>query len=62
MQAARRIRPDGMKFFEDFSKRTLDRRKEMIPELIKKRKEGKRVFLVMDKIVEHESHDQAEAE
>ena len=62
VQAARRIRPDGMKFFEDFSKRTLDRRKEMIPKLIKKRKEGKRVFLVMDKIVEYESHDPAEAD
>ena len=61
MQAARRIRPDGMKFFKDFSKRTLDRRKEMIPKLIKKRKEGKKVFLVMDKIVEYENHDQAEA-
>ena len=59
---ANKPRPDGMKFFEDFSKRTLDRRKEMIPKLIKKRKEGKRVFLVMDKIIEYESHDQAEAD
>ena len=38
LRAARRIRPEGMKFFEDFSKRTLDRRKENMPELIKKRR------------------------
>ena len=53
VRAARRIKPDGLKFFEDFSKKTLERRREKIPELIRKRKEGKNVFLVMDKIVEH---------
>ena len=37
VRAARRIRPEGMQFFQDFSKRTLDRGKENIPEPIKKR-------------------------
>ena len=39
VRAARRIRPEGMQIFEDSSKRTLDRRKENIPELIKRVKE-----------------------
>ena len=54
VRAARRIRPEGMKFFEDFFKRTLDRRKENIPELIKKRKEGKKVFLTKDRLVKYD--------
>ena len=54
VRAARRIRPEAMQFFEDFSKRTLGRRKENIPELIKKRKEGKKVFLIKDKLVEYD--------
>ena len=35
VKAAREIKPDGLKFYEDFSQRTLQRRKELIPELIK---------------------------
>ena len=53
VRAARRIKPNGLNFFEDFSKKTLERRREKITELIRKRKEGKNVFLVVDKIVEH---------
>ena len=44
VRAARRIKPDGLDFFEDFSKKTLERRREKIPELIRKRKEGKMYF------------------
>ena len=53
VRAARRIKPNGLNFFEDFSKKTFERRREKIPELIRKRKEGGNVFLVVDKIVEH---------
>ena len=35
---------EGMQFFEDFSKTTVDHRKENIPELIKQKKEGKKYF------------------
>ena len=51
LRSARSIKPDGVQFLEDFSKRTLDKRKEKIPELIAARKSGKRAFLVMDKIM-----------
>ena len=54
VRAARRIRPKGMQFFEDFPKRSLDRRKENIPELIKKRKQGEKVFLIKDRLVEYD--------
>ena len=51
LRSARSIKPDGVQFLEDFSKRTLDKRKEKIPELIAACKSGKRAFLVMDKII-----------
>ena len=52
LRSARSIKPNGIQFFEDFSKRTLGKRKEKIPELIAARKSGKRAFLViMDKII-----------
>ena len=44
VRAARRIKPDGLKFFENFSKKTLERRREKIPELIKKERKGKMYF------------------
>ena len=44
VKAARQIRPKGLKFFEDFSTRTLQRRKGRIPDLIKARKQGKKRF------------------
>ena len=53
MKAAREIKPDGLNFYEDFSQRTLQRRKELIPELTKKEGKGE-AFLVMDRIVEYD--------
>ena len=44
LKTAREIKPDGLKFYEVFSQRTLQRRKELIPELIKKRKQGKKAL------------------
>ena len=51
IKAAKQIRPKGIKFYEDFSKRTLERRRQNIPELIKARKKGQKAFLVMNKLV-----------
>ena len=51
LRSARSIKPDGIQFLEDFSKKALDKRKEKIPDLIAARKSGKRAFLVMDKII-----------
>ena len=48
------MKPEGLKFYEDFSQRILQRRKELIPELIRKRKQGKKGFLLMDRIVEYD--------
>eukprot|EP00112_Aurelia_sp_Birch-Aquarium-sp1_P013670 Seg2911.2 transcript_id=Seg2911.2/GoldUCD/mRNA.D3Y31 product="hypothetical protein" protein_id=Seg2911.2/GoldUCD/D3Y31 len=38
--AAEKIRPDGVKFLDDFSKRTLDKRFAQQPELLDARKKG----------------------
>ena len=51
LRSARSVKPDGLQFLEDFNKRTLDKRKEKIPELIAACKSGKRAFLVMDEII-----------
>ena len=51
LRLARLIKPDGVQFLEDFSKRTLDKIKEKIPEFIAACKSGKRASLVMDKTI-----------
>ena len=51
LHAARQKKLIGIKSVPDFAKRTLDRRAEKIPELIKQRKMGKIAYLVMDKII-----------
>ena len=51
LRAARSLKLDDIQFLEDFSKRTLDKRKAKIPELIAAHKRGKRAFLVMDQIL-----------
>ena len=45
VKAAREIKPDGLKFYKDFSQRALQRRKELIPELIIKKKARKKILL-----------------
>ena len=50
VKKARQLKPEIIQFYEDYSKRTLDRRKEKIPELIQARKRSKRAFLVMDRL------------
>ena len=51
VKKAHQLMPESIQFYEDYSKRTLERRKEMIPELVQARKRGKRVFLVMDRLI-----------
>ena len=51
IRAARKSKPDRVQFFEDFAKATLERRRQKVPELIKARKQGKKAFLVMDRVV-----------
>ena len=48
------MKPDGLMFYEDFAQITLQRRRELIPEFIKKRKQGKQAFIVMDRIVQYD--------
>lgn len=51
LKVARTIKPDGIKFLNDFSARTLERRADKIPQLIEARKQGKIAYFVMDKLI-----------
>ncbi|MCP4484159.1 MAG: hypothetical protein GY823_06295 [Flavobacteriaceae bacterium] len=51
LKEARTIKPDGVKFLNDFSSRTLERRADKIPQLIEARKQGKIAYFVMDKLI-----------
>ena len=48
LRVTRSLKPDDVQYLEDFSKRTLDKRKHKILELIAAHKSGKRVFSVLD--------------
>ena len=50
VKKARQLKPESIQFQEDYLKRTLDRKKEKIPELIQARKRGKRASLVKDRL------------
>ena len=62
IKAARKSKPDRVQFFEDFAKATLERRRQKIPKLIKARKQGKKVFLVMDRVIYAKSRPPNEGE
>ena len=53
MRAARESKPKDVQFLEleDCSRKTLEKRRELMPELIAERKKGRRAFLVMDRLV-----------
>ena len=51
MRAARESKPKDVQFLEDYSKKTLEKRRELIPQLIAERKKGRHAFLVMDRLV-----------
>ena len=48
------IKQKEIKFCQDLSSRTLQRRAENIPQLIKERKKGNIAFLVLDRLVVQE--------
>ena len=44
-------------FLHDLSKRTLERRQELIPEMLEARKQGKIAYMVMDKLIIHDRRE-----
>ena len=54
IREARRKRPKGVQFLNDFARRTLDRRAEKIPEMPEHRRNGKTAFMIMDKLVAYD--------
>ena len=54
LREARRKRPEDITFLHDLSKRTLERRQELIPEMLEARKQGKIGYMVMDKLIIHD--------
>ena len=55
LAAARKKKPKNVRFFQDLSSRTLQRRAEKIPKLIQERKKGNVAYFVLDRLVVHES-------
>ncbi len=51
LRKARSLKPEGVKFFPDYAKRTLERRSLQKDKLIAARAEGKIAYFVMDKLV-----------
>ena len=51
LKQAREKKPEGIMFVADLSKRTLDKRRSKIPELLEARKAGKTAYFIMDKLV-----------
>ena len=45
------MRPQSIKFVDDFSQRTLAKRNSQIPEMLEARKRGKLAYFVVDKLV-----------
>ena len=51
LKKAREIKPDGVKFLADLSRRTLQKREEQVPELLAARRMGKTTYFVLDKLI-----------
>ena len=51
LKQAREKKPQVIMFVADLSKRTLDKRRSKIPELLEARKTGKTAYFIMDKLV-----------
>ena len=56
LRKARSLKPEGVKFFPDYAKRTLEKRALQKDKLIAARAEGKVAYFVMDKLVIKEGH------
>ena len=51
VKKAREVRPNSIRFVYDLSQRTLQKRKNQIPEMLNARKKGKIAYFVMDKLI-----------
>ena len=51
LSTARQLRPEGVRFLADLSRRTLDKREAQVPMLLDARKKGKVAYFVLDKLV-----------
>ena len=51
LRAARELKLEGVQFYPDFAKRTLQRRASQIPKLLEERKKGKVAYFVMDQLI-----------
>ena len=47
LATARKVKPKQIKFFQDLSSRTLKKRAEKIPDLIRERKKGKIAYFIL---------------
>ena len=54
LKAAREVKPKEIRFFQDLSARTLQRRADQIPKLIAERKKGNTAYFIMDQLVIHD--------
>ena len=51
LREARKIKPEGVMFYNDLAKRTLNRRTEQIPEMVKYRKQGLQAYFIRDRLI-----------
>ena len=51
LASARKIRPQGIKFVQDFSQMVMDRRKDQIPKMLDARSKGKIAYFVRDRLI-----------
>ena len=51
LKAAREVKPKEIRFYQDLSTRTLEKRAQKIPDLIAERKRGNTAYLVLDKLI-----------
>ena len=57
LKATREVKPKKIRFYQDLSTRTLERRAQKIPDLIAERKRDNTAYLVLDKLVAKRSKD-----
>ena len=63
LRKAREVRPDGVRFVQDFAAETLQRRKEQIPKMLEARQMGKIAFFIGDRLViKHKPPDRVSAD
>ena len=54
LKAAREVKPKEIRFFQDLSAGTLQRRADQIPKLIAEREKGNTAYFIVDKLVVHD--------